>query len=39
VPFAEVAAALPPGTQRVTADQRAAVLDARRLAVSRRFTR
>jgi hypothetical protein len=37
--FADVAAALPPGTRRVTADQRAAVIDARKLAVSRRFVR
>jgi len=39
VPFADVAAALPPGTRRVTADERAAVIDARKRAVSRRFIR
>ena len=39
VPFADVAAALPSGTRRVTAGERAAVIDARRLAVSRRFAR
>jgi hypothetical protein len=39
VPFADLATALPAGTRRVTADERAAVIDARRLAVSRRFAR
>jgi hypothetical protein len=39
VPFADVAATLPAGTRRVTADERAAVMEARRLAVSRRFVR
>jgi hypothetical protein len=39
VPMNELASALPPGTRRVTADERAAVMDARRLAVSRRFVR
>jgi hypothetical protein len=39
VPMSDVASALPPGTQRVTADERAAVMDARRLAVGRRFVR
>lgn len=39
VPMSDVAAALPAGTRRVTADERAAVMDARRLAVSKRFVR
>ncbi len=39
VPITEVAAALPPDTRRVTADERAAVIEARQLAVSRRFVR
>jgi hypothetical protein len=39
LPFAEVAAALPPGTRRVTPAERAAVIAARRLAVSKRFSR
>jgi hypothetical protein len=39
VPFAEVAAALPTGTRRVAADERAAAMTARQLAVSRRFVR
>ena len=39
VPMTDVAAALPAGTRRVTADERVAVMDARRLAVSRRFVR
>jgi hypothetical protein len=39
VPITEVAAALPPGTRRVAADERAAVIKARQLAVSRRFVR
>jgi hypothetical protein len=39
VPFAELDRALPPATRRVTADERDAVLRARRHAVSRRFAR
>jgi hypothetical protein len=39
VPMSEVVSALPAGTRRVTADERAAVMEARRLAVSRRFVR
>ncbi len=39
IPFADVAAALPAGTRRVTADERQAVLAARRRAVSKRFAR
>jgi hypothetical protein len=39
VPFAEVASALPAGTRRVAADERAAAMQARQLAVSRRFVR
>jgi hypothetical protein len=39
VPMADIAAALPPGTRRVSPEERAAVMDARRLAVSRRFVR
>jgi hypothetical protein len=39
VPMADVAAALPPGTRRVSPEERAAVMDARRLAVSKRFVR
>ncbi len=39
VPITEVAAALPPDTRRVAADERAAVIKARQLAVTRRFAR
>jgi hypothetical protein len=39
VPFAELAAALPAGTHRVTPQERRAVIAARRLAVSKRFAR
>jgi len=39
VPLADVAAALPADTRRVTADERAAVMTARKIAVSRRFVR
>jgi hypothetical protein len=39
VPFNEVAAALPDGTRRVSADERATAMAARQLAVSRRFVR
>jgi hypothetical protein len=39
VPFADVAAALPAGTRRVSAEERAAAMNARQLAVSRRFVR
>jgi hypothetical protein len=39
VSFADVAASLPAGTRRVTTDERATVIDARRRAVSRRFGR
>ena len=39
VPFDEVATALPPDTRRVSVDERAAVIKARQLAVSRRFVR
>ena len=39
MPFANVGDALPAGTQRVSADERAEVIDARRRAVSRRFVR
>jgi hypothetical protein len=39
VPMADIDAALPARTRRVTPDERAAVMDARRLAVSRRFVR
>jgi hypothetical protein len=39
VKFADVAAALPAGTQRITADERAAAMERRRIAVSRRFVR
>ncbi len=39
VPFADIDAALPAGTRRVTAEARAAVIEARRRAVSRRFVR
>jgi hypothetical protein len=39
VPFSEIESALPPGTRRVTADERDAVVQARRRAVSRRFAR
>jgi hypothetical protein len=39
VPMADVAAALPPGTRHVSPEERAAVMDARRLAVSKRFVR
>ena len=37
IPFADVAAALPAGTRRVTPEERRAVIAARRLAVSKRF--
>jgi hypothetical protein len=39
VPFAAVAAELPAGTRRVTPQERRAVIDARRVAVSKRFAR
>jgi hypothetical protein len=39
VPFAGVAAELPAGTRRVTPEERRAVIDARRVAVSKRFAR
>jgi hypothetical protein len=39
VPFAAVAAELPSGTRRVTPQERRAVIDARRVAVSKRFAR
>ncbi|HEY3834548.1 MAG TPA: DUF1214 domain-containing protein [Acidimicrobiia bacterium] len=39
VPFASVVDALPVGTARLSAEERATVLDARRRAVSRRFVR
>ena len=39
VPFADVAAQLPAGTRRVTPQERRAVIDARRVAVSKRFAR
>jgi hypothetical protein len=39
VPFAEIRSALPPTHPRVTPEERARVVDARRLAVSRRFPR
>jgi hypothetical protein len=39
VPMADVTAALPPGTRHVSPEERAAVMDARRLAVSKRFVR
>jgi hypothetical protein len=39
VPFDQVAEALPAGTRRLTPDERAAVIDVRRKAVSRRFPR
>ena len=39
VPFDGLAEALPPGTRVVTADERAAAIDIRRKAVSRRFAR
>jgi hypothetical protein len=39
VPFADVAAALPAFTRRLSADERAAAMEARQLAVSRRFVR
>jgi hypothetical protein len=39
VPFADIAGALPAGTRRITPDERAVVMDARRLAVSKRFAR
>jgi hypothetical protein len=38
-PFADVAAALPAFTRRVSAEERAAAMEARQLAVSRRFVR
>jgi hypothetical protein len=39
VPFADVAATMPASTTRVTPDERAAAMEARRRAVSRRFAR
>jgi len=39
VPFADLASALPPGTRRVTPQERREVIAARRLAVSKRFAR
>jgi hypothetical protein len=39
VPITEVPGALPSGTRRVSADERAAVIKARQLSVSRRFAR
>jgi hypothetical protein len=39
LPFADVAAALPATTRRVTPEERRAVITARRLAVSKRFVR
>ncbi len=39
VPSSQLDAALPAGTRRVTGDERAAVLQARRVAVSKRFAR
>ena len=39
VPFADVAAALPASTRRVTAEERAAAMERAALAVSRRFVR
>jgi hypothetical protein len=39
VPCADVAAELPSGTRRVTPQERRAVIDARRVAVSKRFAR
>ncbi len=39
VPFADVAATLPSGTQQVSPEERRAVIEARRLAVSKRFAR
>ncbi len=39
IPFAEVHAALPAGTRRVTSEERERVIAARRLAVSKRFCR
>ena len=39
VPFADVAGALPASTRRVSADERAAAMERRRIAVSRRFVR
>jgi hypothetical protein len=39
VPMADVAAALPSDTRRVSREERSAVMEARRLAVSKRFVR
>jgi hypothetical protein len=39
VPFAELTAQLPSGTRRVTPQERRAVIEARRVAVSKRFAR
>ena len=39
LPLSDLADALPPGTRRVTADVRRAVIASRRLAVSKRFAR
>jgi hypothetical protein len=39
ISFSELDAALPAGTRRVTAQERQAVMQARRGAVSRRFAR
>jgi hypothetical protein len=39
VPFSELGRVLPPGSRRISADEREAVLRARRLAVSKRFAR
>ncbi|MGA2473643.1 MAG: hypothetical protein ABSG39_09120, partial [Acidimicrobiales bacterium] len=39
IPFADVATSLPTGTRRVTAEERRNTIAARRLAVSKRFSR